>query len=104
MLSAEASNAKTPLAPRRHASDDLEVLGEAFDELEDVIGVGVDVATAFTPPITGPLSTAYITGNTPLTWCGAFEIWSDARLLHLCQWPSQRTRTRQGNLVQWPGH
>ena len=71
MLSAEASNAKTPLAPRRHASDDLEVLGEAFDELEDVIGVGVDVATAFTPPITGPLSTAYITGNTPLTW-----VWS----------------------------
>lgn len=59
MLSAEASNAKTPLATRPRASDDLEVLGEALDELEDVIGVGVDVATAFTPPVTGPLSTTY---------------------------------------------
>ena len=67
MLSAETSNANTSLATRRRASDDSEVLGEALDE--DVTGVGVDVATAFTPPITGPLSTSYITGNTTLMWC-----------------------------------
>jgi len=58
MLSAAARSAKTPLATRRPASDDLEELGEALDELaEDPdAAVGVDVATAFTPPVTGPLS------------------------------------------------
>lgn len=74
MLSAEARNAKTQLvlATRRHAPDDLEVLGEALDELADVIGVGVAVAMAFTPPVTGPLSASYITGRMPLT-CGVSE-------------------------------
>jgi hypothetical protein len=54
MLSAEARNAKTPLATRGRASDELEELGEALDELD--VGVGGAVATAFTPPVTGPLS------------------------------------------------
>jgi len=58
MLSAVARNAKTPLATRWPASDDLEELGEALDVLaEDPDkGMGVDDATAFTPPVTGPLS------------------------------------------------
>jgi len=55
MPSAGARSAKTPLATRRRASDDLEVLGEGLDELADD-GVGVDVASAPTPPVTGPLS------------------------------------------------
>jgi hypothetical protein len=63
MLSAEARNAKIPLATRWRASDDLEELGEALDELVADVGVGVAVATAFTPPITGPLSTSYIRKN-----------------------------------------
>jgi len=55
MPSAVARSAKTPLATRRPASDDLvvEVLELAEDADE---AVGVDVATAFTPPVTGPLS------------------------------------------------
>jgi len=55
MPSAGARSAKTPLATMRRASDDLEELGEGLEELADV-GVGVDVATASTPPVTGPLS------------------------------------------------
>jgi hypothetical protein len=68
MPSTEARSAKTPLATRRPASDeDLEELGEGLDDdLEELVeglddedadvAVGVDVATAFTPPVTGPLS------------------------------------------------
>ena len=57
MPNAVAKNAKTPLAMRWLASDDLEELGEGLD-----IAVGVDVATAFTPPVTGPLSDCYVIG------------------------------------------
>jgi hypothetical protein len=59
MPSAVARSAKTPLATRRPASDDLvvEVLELAEDADE---AVGVDVATAFTPPVTGPLSVTYM--------------------------------------------
>jgi len=55
MPSAVARSAKTPLATRGRASDDLEELGEGLDELADD-EVGVDFATAATPPVTGPLS------------------------------------------------
>jgi hypothetical protein len=56
MPSAVARSAKTPLATRRPASDEEE-LGEGLDDDEDAdIAVGVDDATAFTPPVTGPLS------------------------------------------------
>ena len=57
MLNAVARNANTPLATRWLVSDDLEELGEGLD-----IAVGVDVATAFTPPVTGPLSDCYVIG------------------------------------------
>jgi len=53
MPSSVARSAKTPLATRRPASDDEEVLELAEDA---DVAVGVDVATAFTPPVTGPLS------------------------------------------------
>jgi hypothetical protein len=60
MPSAVARSAKTPLATRRPASDDLEEVLELLEEVElddDADeGVGVDDATAFTPPVTGPLS------------------------------------------------
>jgi len=58
MPSAVARSAKKPLATRRPAPDDLEELGEGLDELPEDgdVAVGVDVATAFTPPVTGPLS------------------------------------------------
>jgi len=52
MPNAVARSAKTPLATRRPASDDLEVLEVAGDADE---AVGVDVATPFTPPVTGPV-------------------------------------------------
>jgi hypothetical protein len=58
MLNAVARNTKRPLAMRWLASDDLEELGEALDD----IAVGVDVATAFTPPVTGPVSDCYVIG------------------------------------------
>ena len=65
MPSAVARSAKTPLATRRPASEDLEELGEGVDELaEDEVGVAV--ATAFTPPVTGPVSDTYIAGRTSL--------------------------------------
>ena len=58
--SAVATSAKNPLATRRPASDFLEVVLElAEPEAEPEDGdetVGVAVATAFTPPVTGPLS------------------------------------------------
>jgi hypothetical protein len=63
MPSAGARSAKTPPAMRRRASDDLEALGEGLDELADV-AVGVDFATASTPPVTGPLSVTYVAGRT----------------------------------------
>ena len=66
MPSAGARSAKTPLATRRRASDDLEVLGEGLEELADET-VGVAVATASTPPVTGPLSVIYVTERTSLT-------------------------------------
>jgi predicted AlkP superfamily phosphohydrolase/phosphomutase len=97
MLSAEARNAKIPLAKRRRTSDDLVELGEALGELVDV-WVGGAVAS-FTPPVTGPLSVSCITGRTPLARCATQKIGSDARALHLYRCPSQPTRTRQGNLV-----
>lgn len=53
-----ARNAKTPLATRRSASDDLEELELELAEDADV-AVGVDDATASTPPVTGPLSVTY---------------------------------------------
>ena len=77
MPSAVARSAKIPPATRRPASDDLEEPGEVLGELvedelaEDAdVAVGVDVATAFTPPVTGPLSGTYVVGRTSLT-CGA---------------------------------
>jgi hypothetical protein len=73
MPNAGARSAKTPLATRRRASDDLEELGEGLEELAEV-EVGVDVATASTPPVTGPLSVTYIAGRISLT-CVAQEIW-----------------------------
>lgn len=82
MPSAGARSAKTPLATRRRASDDLEVLGEGLDELADD-GVGVDVASAPTPPVTGPLSDTYVTGRTSLT-CGAQEIWGVTHGRFIC--------------------
>jgi len=54
MPSAVAKSAKTPLATRRPASDDLEVVADADADAD--VAVGVDVATAPTPPVTGPLS------------------------------------------------
>jgi hypothetical protein len=66
MPSAGARSVKTPLATRRRPSDDLEELGEGLE-----VEVGVDVATAPTPPVTGPLSVVNcVTGRTSLT-CGA---------------------------------
>jgi len=60
MPNAGARSAKTPLATRRRASDDLEEPGEGLEELAEEelaeVEVGVDVATASTPPVTGPLS------------------------------------------------
>ena len=57
MPSAVARSAKTPLATRRPASDDdLEEVGEELDDEDADETVGVDDATAFTPPVTGPLS------------------------------------------------
>lgn len=66
----------------RRASDDLEELGEGLEELADV-GVGVDVATASTPPVTGPLSVTYVAGRTSLT-CGAQEIWGVTHGRFIC--------------------
>lgn len=59
MPSAVARNAKTPLATRRPASDDDdEALGELAED-DTNVAAGVAVATAFTPPVTGPLSVTY---------------------------------------------
>lgn len=58
MPSAVARSAKTPLATRRPASDDLEEVLELAEDAD--VAVGVDVATAFTPPVTGPLSGTYM--------------------------------------------
>jgi hypothetical protein len=57
----------------RRASDDLEELGEGLEELADE-GVGVDFATASTPPVTGPLSDTYVPGRMSLT-CETQETW-----------------------------
>jgi len=51
---AVATSAKNPLATRRPASELLEAVLELAEDADEA--VGVDVATAFTPPVTGPLS------------------------------------------------
>jgi len=66
MPSAGARSVKTPLATRRRPSDDLEELGEGLE-----VEVGVDVATAPTPPVTGPLSVVKVGSFVPMAFAAA---------------------------------
>lgn len=57
MPNAVANRAKKPFATRRD-DDDFDEVALAFEVVVgvDVVGTGVPVATAPTPPVTGPLS------------------------------------------------